>query len=579
MLTTKKGGRVRWVLSVASAVSLLGAGCVPPGPRALLRGEKLLREGNAAAAAEDFKVATTHLPQVAQAWNHLGLAHHALGQVADAARAYRQALTLDPNLAVTRFNLGCLLLENNSPSAAATELASYTIQRPGSPEGWVKRGSSELRSRQFDSAERSFRNATNLNPRLAEALNGLGIVQLYKNRASEAFQSLYTANQLQPAFAPAALNLAVVTHQHIAPRQPEYRPLALQKYRDYAAMPGVPYRDAVDQLARALDAELNPPPKVVAARPPPSAATNPPTAVVAVTPRLTPTVETNIPAPKPVASTGTVLVASANPAPAKTRPGELPPFNPKVVAPPAVTPPAPVIVDSPPTPRPVTNDATKSKVASAAKQPSPAPPAVTNPVGVLPPPPGPPKSVVSVPAVVAVETPSGAIPRYAYRNPSPPPAGNRATAQAHYAQAELERDRRRWAEALVHYEKVVQADPSFAEAHHYLALMAGNVNQLPRALYACEIALALQPASLNARYNFALTLEKAGYYRDAASELERVLTDYPDEGSAHLALANVYAKRLGLIGAARRHYQRVLDLNPQHPMGTDIRFWLRANPQ
>ncbi|MBI3876254.1 MAG: tetratricopeptide repeat protein [Verrucomicrobia bacterium] len=559
--------------------AVLLAACTPPGPRALLKGEKLLKEGHAKAALDEFKDAVTHLPQNAQAWNHLGLAHHAVGQPAEAARAYRQALALDPNIIVAHFNLGCLLLESGQAAPAVNELASFTLQNPKSLDGWLKRGSAELHARQFDAAEQSFRRATNLNPRLPDALNGLGVAQLYRNRARDAFQTLYTANQAAPAYAPAALNLAVVTHQYIAARQPEYRSLALQKYREFAAIPGAPNRDAVQSVIQALEEQLNPPPKVILNKPPaPSPQTN--SAAVKSSPPVVTKAETNNVPPKaspPVTMVAVASPAKIEPAAEVTRPGELPPFK-------------PVIEPLPAAPRPVSPQpvqaATVTPLTTPATSPKPDTSATSKPA--LPPfgtPPGTAPSETPLPETKsarpapAVEAAPVNIARYSYRNPSKPAPGNRFAAESFYAQGEELKLRGRWADALAAYEQAARTDPAFFEAQHNVGAMANQVNQMPRALLAYETALALQPASLSARFNFALCLENAGYYRDAANELERLLTDYPDEARAHLALANLYAKRLMLLNSARDHYVRVIQLDPQHPQGTDIRFWLRDHPQ
>src|SRR5438105_2906586 len=51
-------------------------GCTPPGPRALLKGERLIREGKYDKAIESLQEATRLLPRNAQTYNHLGLALH-----------------------------------------------------------------------------------------------------------------------------------------------------------------------------------------------------------------------------------------------------------------------------------------------------------------------------------------------------------------------------------------------------------------------------------------------------------------------------------------------------------------------
>ena len=88
----------------------------------------------------------------------------------------------------------------------------------------------------------------------------------------------------------------------------------------------------------------------------------------------------------------------------------------------------------------------------------------------------------------------------------------------------------------------------------------------------------MNPQSTKARFNFAVALQKADYPADAANELERVLGVSPGEARAHFALANLYAQTLGRPAQGRAHYLRLLELEPQHPQATAIRYWLEANP-
>src|ERR1700753_2974715 len=68
----------RLVLLVALAAGLTG--CRPPGPRALLDGQRLIEHGQYSEAVDRLKTATSLLSTNAQAWNYLGLAYHLAGQ-------------------------------------------------------------------------------------------------------------------------------------------------------------------------------------------------------------------------------------------------------------------------------------------------------------------------------------------------------------------------------------------------------------------------------------------------------------------------------------------------------------------
>src|ERR1044071_7444063 len=92
MLTTRNCKRPRDVIAFmrrATAGFCLMAvaffcGCRPPGPKSLLDGERLIREGKYPEAVAELQKATQFLPGNAQAWNHLGLAYQYSGKPEEA---------------------------------------------------------------------------------------------------------------------------------------------------------------------------------------------------------------------------------------------------------------------------------------------------------------------------------------------------------------------------------------------------------------------------------------------------------------------------------------------------------------
>src|SRR5437762_6429794 len=99
MLAMKKRVALFSALILTVLGPVLFSGCADPGPRALLQGERLAREGQYAQAIPKLEQAARLLPRDARAWNHLGLAYHGGGRGQDAAKAYQQAVALDRNLA------------------------------------------------------------------------------------------------------------------------------------------------------------------------------------------------------------------------------------------------------------------------------------------------------------------------------------------------------------------------------------------------------------------------------------------------------------------------------------------------
>jgi tetratricopeptide (TPR) repeat protein len=167
--------------------------------------------------------------------------------------------------------------------------------------------------------------------------------------------------------------------------------------------------------------------------------------------------------------------------------------------------------------------------------------------------------------------------RYAYSSPSKPAAGDRRRAESPFDKARLAEKDENWADADRWYQAAAEADPSWFEAQYNTGVIAHRLHHYAVALPRYELALAIQPDSVDARYNFALALMASGYVRDAADELRKILAANPNDVRAHLALANLCAQSLHDIPQARQHYLRVLELQPDNPQATDIRFWLSAN--
>ena len=112
------------------ALVILAAGCTPPGPRALLKGKKLLERGDYAAAVAELKTATSLMATNAQAWNYYGVALQHAGQSATAVLAYQRSLTLDRDLIEAHYNLGLACLRSGSLAEASASLQRALELRP-----------------------------------------------------------------------------------------------------------------------------------------------------------------------------------------------------------------------------------------------------------------------------------------------------------------------------------------------------------------------------------------------------------------------------------------------------------------
>ena len=624
MLTTKKNasGRLPLVSGCVCFLVLL-SGCTPPGPKALLEGERLIQERKFEEAVESLKTATDLLPQNAQAWNHLGLALHGAGKATEARKSYLQALNLNSDLAAARYNLGYLLLEQGDSAGAAREFATFTLLKPDNIDGWQQRGRAEFKSKRTADAIVSLQRAVKLYPNQPENWNLLGLAELQRGRPLEAAAHFQTALKYQRNYAPALLNLGIASQFYLGGRSKDGRAAAVQYYKEYlVAAPTSAERSAVTEALRQLEAELAPPvatnatPVVVAANSGPVAATNAvPSAVTTLQRPVTAVVSAPVVAPtNSVSRTAatTIAVASAPPVkpavePAKKTSVPVAVETPSIPAQPTVAAGVPAKSNPPPISvvTSVTPPAEKkgffqrinpiNLFREKSKPPTPLPAKVTKPTSQQlatpgpsesspPPKPAPVAAPVAAPVPIS-NTPAAApavqyvvIARYRYQNPVVAQGGDRDRALQQVREGAVLHQRRQLVEASKLYREAVRSDPSLFEARYNLALVALESGAVDEALSEGEVALALNPSSGSARYNFALALEAGGYSRDAAQELERILTAEPSSSRTHLALANTYAQKLFDFPKARTHYLRVLQLEPSNPRANDIRYWLAAHP-
>jgi len=155
--------------------------------------------------------------------------------------------------------------------------------------------------------------------------------------------------------------------------------------------------------------------------------------------------------------------------------------------------------------------------------------------------------------------------------------GNRAEAVRWAEQGAQARQQGRLPDAILDYQQAVKADPSYYEANEALGLAALDNHDYTQTLEALNRALMLQNDSANSRYAFAWTLQRRGYYEDAARELDKLLSAHPEEVRGHLLLGKLYAEKLNQPKLAREHYARALNLDPQNPQAPAIRAWLEQN--
>ena len=116
-------------------------------------------------------------------------------------------------------------------------------------------------------------------------------------------------------------------------------------------------------------------------------------------------------------------------------------------------------------------------------------------------------------------------------------------------------------EAIAAYERSLEADPGFADAHCNLATVHYNQARREAARAGYERALALEPDHVEANFNLANLCEEEGRNEAALRHYKVAMRADPLYPDVQLNLALLYEK-LGLRRKAREHWRRYLQLEP-----------------
>ena len=130
----------------------------------------------------------------------------------------------------------------------------------------------------------------------------------------------------------------------------------------------------------------------------------------------------------------------------------------------------------------------------------------------------------------------------------------------------LDSDPETYAQAVDFYQRAIEADPGFADAHCNLGAVYANQGKRDRARGCYERALALDADHVEANLNLATLLEAEGRDDVALAHLLRVVARDPMHGDGHLSLALLYEK-LDRVEAALPHWRRYLQLDPGGAFG------------
>ncbi len=171
------------------------------------RGLEYYRAGHAEAAAAAFRQALTVYPDLAEAHSNLGLAYEAQGMQDEAIASYRAALRIDPSLAVAHYNLAAAYDRLGKVPQAIKEYSNAVERDPDDIDARVRLAALLVEDRQPRRALPHARVGADQAPWRADAWAALGLALVQLGRPDEAVQAFAHASDLEPEDPELALHL------------------------------------------------------------------------------------------------------------------------------------------------------------------------------------------------------------------------------------------------------------------------------------------------------------------------------------------------------------------------------------
>lgn len=109
-------------------------------------GLALERQGDCEAALTSYRLALRETPNDYRILQNMAIAYSKLGQLDDAIRSYRRALSIEPKLSGAHYGLAFLLLKRSEISDAAFHLEAFLMDAPAGPESerWIQHAKQTL---------------------------------------------------------------------------------------------------------------------------------------------------------------------------------------------------------------------------------------------------------------------------------------------------------------------------------------------------------------------------------------------------------------------------------------------------
>jgi Flp pilus assembly protein TadD len=200
---------------------------------------KAAKAGDRAQALRLSEEAVKARPTSASAWAVRGYALSSAGRKDEALEAYAKAASLDPRDVFARVNRGAVLLELARPAEALPVLDEALAIDPRNARAMNHRGVALERLGRLEEARVAYRAAIALAPRDPVPYNNLGALAFRRGVDAAASAHFAKALEVDPAFQPAAVNVALTA---VATSSPSAGAAAEDAVLAAAARPDASYK-------------------------------------------------------------------------------------------------------------------------------------------------------------------------------------------------------------------------------------------------------------------------------------------------------------------------------------------------
>ena len=187
-------------------------------------GRRYLKDGNYEKAVWEYQKALGMNPQLAPAYNGIGIAYTMLEKYAEAIDAQQKALALQPDFVEAHAGLGLAYLRQNSTEPALKHYRQAVALDPQFLEAHQKIAMILLKQGSYATAAETYQKIIALKPDDAEAYHNLGLCYAHQARATRG-----PRQQLNPNLTAAALT-ALEKAVDLSPQPPTQPPFLMETY-------------------------------------------------------------------------------------------------------------------------------------------------------------------------------------------------------------------------------------------------------------------------------------------------------------------------------------------------------------